>query len=358
MKFFKIAISYSFFLICFCSTAFSAGPIHIAVMEDPIGVERTPFAPRVHVFAPSDKEIDEECQDHGVQVCSVLIGEGSQLPPPTTITTVPSLPQFSSYLTSVNTDDLVILNWSGSTGYPELPIKLVEELEGILKHFTSILEMDTTEFTRQVQDYIDAYEGILRQLPSDTSPLSSLLNYARTCLLTLAKSPTLQEEKRDGYIATLSQKIMDFKTFADEQSKTNFGQMKKDLLCALEKHPNTLIVWALGNEGECIDSDPFWQELLPDERILSHTLLVHGLDVDAQKHRDSNFTHTYAAHTLGKPYTARVWSNEESLYLLASGTSFSAPLVTIDAFLMAQDMWRKTGSPPLYTDVKQALLKK
>jgi hypothetical protein len=44
--------------------------------------------------------------------------------------------------------------------------------------------------------------------------------------------------------------------------------------------------------------------------------------------------------------------------VLEDGTSFSAPLVTIDAFNAVQEILHETGQAPLYSNVKAILLKK
>jgi len=40
------------------------------------------------------------------------------------------------------------------------------------------------------------------------------------------------------------------------------------------------------------------------------------------------------------------------------GTSFSAPLATIDAFIKAKEMFNQTAQTPFYADVKRTLLTK
>jgi len=355
MKFFKIVLSYSFFLMGFISASFSS-PLHIAVLEDPTFIERAPFASRVDIFASSNLEEDDEINEHGVAVCSVLVGKNSLLPKDTSITLVPTLNQFSSYINAKNPNDLVILNWSGSTGYPGLPEDVLDDLENIATHIKTILKMNVTEFTAQVGAYIGAYDNMLLQLPQNDNPLSDLLNFAKMCLLKAAVKPTRIEEDKDIYISEVSEKIENFKKYAEEKAKLRFEEIKAELLKSLRQHDNTLIVWALGNDGECIDTDPFWQGLLGDEFILSHTILVHGLHINGQKDIDSNFTYVYSKHALGKPYRTQVWNTQKSCYIQECGTSLSAPLATIDAFIKAKEMLNQTGQTPFYADVKRTLL--
>lgn len=360
MKFFKIALSYSAVLMCFAFASFSAesSPIHIAVLEDPTLIEKASFASRIHVFASSDLEQDEEFKEHGVAVCSVLVGKNSSLPEDTSITLFPKLNHFSSYINTQNPDDLVILNWSGCTGYLGLSEDVLGDLDNISVHFKTILEMDATEFTVQVGDYIGAYDNMLEQIPQNDSPLFVLLNYAKTSLLKAAEQPAQIKGDKDVYYSGISEKIENYKKQAKEKAKLRFEEMKTELLNSLRQHDNTLIVWALGNDGECIDTDPFWQGLLSDELILSHSILVHGLQRNGRKDRDSNFTEVYSEHALGKPYHAQVWNTKESCYIQDCGTSFSAPLATIDAFIKAKEMFNQTAQTPFYADVKRTLLTK
>lgn len=357
MKFFKIALSYSFLLMGFVSSSFSS-PIHIAVLEDPTFIEEAPFASRVNVLVSSELSKDEEFKEHGVAVCSVLVGRNSLLPKDTSITLVPTLKQFSSYISTQNPNDLVILNWSGSIGCPGLPEEVVDDLDNMANHIKRILRMKPTEFTAQVGDYIEAYDDMLRQLPQDGNPVSELLSHAKESLLKAAEHPNRIEEDRDSYISGISEKIETFKKYAEEKAKLRFNEMKTELLESLRQHDNTLIVWALGNDGECIDTNPFWKGVLGDELILSHTILVHGLQINGRKDVGSNFTKFYSDHTLGKPYRTEVWNAEKSRYVYESGTSFSAPLVTMDAFIKAKEMLDQTGQTPVYADVKRALLMK
>jgi hypothetical protein len=357
MKFFKIALSYSFFLMSFASASFSS-PIHIAVLEDPAFIEKAPFAARVNVVGSADLAQDEEFKDHGVAVCSVLVGKNSLLPKDTSITLVPTLKQFSSYVNTQSPNDLVILNWSGSVGYPGLPEEVVDGLNSISIQIKNILTMNASEFTAQVGDYIEEYDIALEQLSQNDNPLSDLLSHAKMSLLKAAEKPTRIEEDKDIYISSISEKIESFKKYAEKRAKLRFNEMKTELLESLRQHDNTLIVWALGNDGECIDEDPFWQGLLSDELILSHTILVHGLHINGRKDVNSNFTKFYSEHTLGKPYRTEVWDVQKSRYLQESGTSLSAPLATIDAFTKAKEMLDQAGQTPFYTDVKRTLLRK
>jgi hypothetical protein len=357
MKFFKFFLSHSIFLMSFASASFSS-PIHIAVLEDSSLIGEAPFASRVRIFAPSSLENEEESQEHGVAVCSVLVGKNSPLPADTSITLVPSLQQFSSYIDTQEPKDLVILNWSGCAGYPGLSEEVLAGLETISAHFKTILEKDLTQFTVEVHDYIAAYDDMLAQLPSDDNPLSVILNHTKTCLLQAKEQPERIAERKGSYVSGVAEKIENFKNHAEERAKLKFQEMKEDLLKSLNRHDNTLIVWALGNEGECIDADPFWQGLLSDEIILSHTLLVYGVQGHGQKNANSNFTRLYQEHALGKPYNSQVWNAEKSRYVQDSGTSFSAPLATIDAFTKAKDILDRTGQTPFYADVKRALLVK
>jgi hypothetical protein len=142
-----------------------------------------------------------------------------------------------------------------------------------------------------------------------------------------------------------------------DESSLRYEEGKASLHTALEKHDNTLILWALGNDGTCIDTNPFWQGMLSDGLILSHTIVVHGL-CNGQREPESNFTNIYNEHTLGRPYQTAAWDAEESRYVQLCGTSFSAPLATIDAFTKAKEVLDQTGKIPSYADVKKALLMK
>lgn len=341
------------------NAASELSPFHIAVLEDSTFIENVPFASRVDVFAPSDLVEDEELKEHGVAVCSVLVGKNSPLPEDISVTIVPNLNQFSLYLNTQKPNDLVILNWSGCAGYPGLSEDVLEGLDNISSHFNSILKMNVTEFTAQVDEYIEAYDNMLEQLPQDDNPLSSLLNYAKTCLLNVkaTEKSTRREEDKDSYSLGVSEKIDYFKKHAEARAKLRFEEMKAALLKILRQHDNTLIVWALGNDGECVDTDPFWQELLDDELILSHTILVHGLQTNGRKDMNSNFTKLYSEHALGKPYNTQVWDIQKSRYIQTYGTSFSAPLTTIDAFIEAKKVLDQTGQNPFYSDVKRTLLR-
>lgn len=359
MNFLKNTHYYLAFFLSFISASFSAelSSIHIVLLENPTLIRTAHFASRVHVFAPSSDSDEKKFYDHGVAVCSVLVGKNSSLQENTSITVVPSLDQFPCYVSTLKTEDLVILNWSGSTGYPGLSEDHLEELEGIREEFQTILEMDETQFSEQVAGYIRDYNGFLTQLPGN-NPLSDLLSYAKECLLSTEKQSELRVQNRDAYLMGLHEKIETFRNYANSRARLKFEEMKATLQAILLKHDNTLIMWALGNEGECIDSNPFWQGLLPDQLILSHTILVYGLQNNGKKHFDSNYTIAYNNHALGKPYDVQVWDTETSRYEKDSGTSFSAPLATIDAFLRAKEILNQTSKTPSYSDVKHALLRK
>ena len=362
MKFFKITLFYIVLFLNFTSVSYSSeselSPIHIAVLEDPAFIEKSPFSSRVHIFGLSDLEKDEDFNEHGVEVCSILVGDNSRLPEDTSITLVPSLKQFSSYINTRAPNDLVILNWSGCACYPGLSEDVLDDLEEIAQHFNTILSMDETEFTVQVHDYIEDYDTMLEQLGQNDNPLSVLLNHAKTCLLNAAKQPTLLKESKDIYSTEVSDKIEGFKEYAEEQAKLRFEEMKVELCEILQQHNNTLIVWALGNDGLCIDTDPFWQGLLNEELVLSHTVLVHGLQSNGRKNVESNYTRVYLDHAIGKPYQTQVWNYQKSRYIQDRGTSFSAPLATTDVFIKAKEMINQTSQTPCYADVKRALLMK
>jgi hypothetical protein len=196
----------------------------------------------------------------------------------------------------------------------------------------------------------------LDQLQGHDGPLTTVVMYAKECLLKATKQTPTEEEKKTWTNGVL-EKIEIFKKHGEERAKAWFTKMKENLLKCLTLHDNTLIVWALGNEGKTIDNDPFWQNLLSHECILSHTILIHGTRY-GRVAKDSNFTTTYLEHSLGKPYQTKVWDREESKYLQDEGTSFSAPLATIDAFIEAQKMSDLMGQIATYSDVKSHLLKK
>jgi len=360
----KYLLRYTLVLIGIATTSFAAETsIYIAVFEDPALIEKAPFASRVEIFAHSPLEVktqlekDDDFADHGVAVCSVLVGKDSLLPKDTSITLVPSIDLYSSYLKQRNSKDLVILNWSGYTGYPGLSEDVLNDLKYIEQRFATILAMDKTKFTTQVHEYISVYDDMLDQLKGHDTPLTVLLCYAKECLLTATKQASTQEEK-NTWASGVSEKIEIFKKHGEEQARVRFTEMKINLLECLTQHDNTLIVWALGNDGENIDNDPFWQDLLSHECILSHTLLIHGVTSFGKVARSSNFTSTYLKHSLGKPYRARIWGIEESSYIIDEGTSFSAPLATIDAFIEAKKIVDQTGQIPSYADIKSNLLNK
>lgn len=358
MKFFKIILIQSIFSVSFVFASAELSSLHIAVLEDPTLIEQTPFFARAHVYSPSFVENDKDFQEHGVSVCSVLVGEKSTLPADTSITLVSDLKKFCAYLDTREPKDFVILNWSGCTGYPKLSEDVLEDLENISQHFNAIIGMHATKFTEEVNDYIRAYEGLLAQLPVNDDPLFVLLNQAKTCLIKAQEQPEALEDKRDIYILSIEEKIDAFKKYAQEKTKSKFYEMKSSLIQCLEKHDNTLIVWAIGNDEECIDEDPFWQGLLEEEIILNHSVLVQGVQANGRKNVYSNFTYIYSDHCLGKPYNCLVWSVQKSRYVQEAGTSFSASLVTIDAFLKAKELFDQTGETPIYRDVKCVLLMK
>jgi hypothetical protein len=334
----------------------------IVVLEDSEFIEKTPFASRVKIFSPVLLEIDHKVEkdddfaNHGVAVCSVLVGNISLLPKDTSITLVPSIELFSSYLMQRNPKDFVILNWSGSTGYPGLPDDVLEGLINIEQHFATILGMDENKFAKEVHEYINAYDGILGQLQGHDGPLTTVLNYAKECLLKATEQSPTKEEKKT-WINGVSEKIEIFKKHAEEQAMARFQKMKENLLKCLTQHDNTLIVWALGNDDKNIDDDPFWQNLLSNECILSHTILIHGSHY-GRVAKGSNFTSTYHEHSLGKPYRTKVWDMQESDYIQVEGTSFSTPLATIDAYIEAKKRGDQTGQTPTYADIKSSLLNK
>ena len=72
--------------------------IHIVALENPSLIQKSPFASRVQIFAHPSLEEDNEIKEHGVAVCSVLVGKDSLLPENTPITVVPSIDLFPSYL--------------------------------------------------------------------------------------------------------------------------------------------------------------------------------------------------------------------------------------------------------------------
>jgi len=153
----------------------------------------------------------------------------------------------------------------------------------------------------------------------------------------------------------------DFKKHAETKSWEHFNHMQASVLESIAVHDNTLIVWALGNEGENCDNSSFWQELLGNETILQHSVLVYGQDssLNRRVHRDSNYTNKHVDHALGKPFRTLVWDQASRRYVVDSGTSFSAPLATIDAFNVAQKILSsETGQAPLYSGVKSILVKK
>src|SRR3989338_2229599 len=238
MNFFKTLLAYSLFLVICAPAVLSSDPIHLAVLDHQSGIEQAPFVSRVHTFKSgslqreeaSSPQDDDESQGHGAAVCSVLVGKNSSLPKDTVITLVPSLVEFSSYVRSLPTDDLVILNWSGSTGFPGLPEDLLGELEGIRIHFNSIIEKDETDFAVEVDNFVRAYEETLEQLPSGTNPLADLLNYARDSLLEAKAQPARLKEDRPRYGSEMSRRIEAFRKYGEEQSMLRFNEMKGNLL--------------------------------------------------------------------------------------------------------------------------------
>lgn len=355
MKLFKTLLVQCLFSFNALIASSESSSVHIAVLEDSTLIEKTPFHARVHVYVPSPLETDKEFQEHGVSVCSVLVGEHSTLPKDTPITLVPDLKAFQKYLETRSSQDLVILNWSGCTGYPGLSEEVLENLEDLSQHFKSIVTMEKSQFNDHVQDYVGAYEGILAQIPED-NVCSVVLTYAKSCLMEARQQPDLLDERRDHYQSGFAEKINSYKKYAQERATVKFDEMKEDVLQCLTKHDNTLIVWALGNDGECIDQDPFWHGVLSEKNILDHTLLVQGNQRSGRKSVESNFTVSFKDHCVGKPYRCPVWSAPNSCYLLKSGTSFSAPLVTIDGFLKAKEILTQTGEMPRYDALKRALL--
>lgn len=216
--------------------------------------------------------------------------------------------------------------------------------------------METSRFNDHVQAYTAAYEGALAQLPVD-DPFSFPLTYAKTCLIEARQHPALLAEKQDHYLSGFVEKIDSFKEHVHKRATLKFISMKDNLLQCLKKHDNTLIVWALGNDGECIDQDPFWHGVLDVPTIPDHTLLVQGNQPSGRKSVESNFTAVFKDHCVGKPYRCQVWSSRESRYVQGSGTLFSAPLATIDAYIKAKEILEKTGEMPRYDVVKQILLR-
>ncbi|MEI8295558.1 MAG: hypothetical protein WCG04_03425 [Alphaproteobacteria bacterium] len=358
-KLIKVVLCQAVILMGLTTAIFSAeerSPIHIAVLEDPLGFD-TPFAK--HVLSPykppEAPEADPEFIGHGAAVCSVLVGEKSLLPKGTSITVVPTIDLFPRYLDDKNPKDLVILNWSGSIGYPGISEDVLEDINSLRESLSAILAMDGDEFVEQANNFIRGCDGMLAEMQGHITPSTDLLNslfvYAKEFLLKAIKG--LTEEDQKIWSSGFSERLDEFKKHGEEESKKKFTEMKNNIIKSLAQHDNTLIVWALGNEGKNIDDDPFWQELLGDDQgIINHTLLVYGT-VYGRKHVESNFTIRYQKHALGRPFTTLAWNMDKSRYTPHHGTSFSAPLATMAVFIEAQ----QTPNPS-YSAIKESLLKK
>lgn len=97
---------------------------------------------------------------------------------------------------------------------------------------------------------------------------------------------------------------------------------------------------------------------MEEEIILTHRVLVQGVQANSRKNAYSNFTYIYSDHCLGKLYNCEVWSVQKTRYMQEAGTSFPASLATIGAFLKAKELFYQTREKPIYGDVKCVLLMK
>ena len=350
------AIVYNFSVL----HATNLSSVHIVALENGELVKHTPFASRVNFFGETITEEDIEFKDHGVYVSSVLVGDRSSLPPQTNITLIPNIDSLVPYLQKQKQDDLVIFNWSGSIGSPGLSEDNLDEFNNLQSYFQKILFIDSIEFEQCVKEYITNFDQIIQQLNHcPDNHLTPVIKFAKECLETAQDKPTILQSNKNKWLSEFKKGLDSLKEEGDRKSYESFNQMKKAVLESLKQHDNTLIIWALGNEGRNCDNSPFWQELLKDDLILSHVILVYGHDALLQKnsHINSNYTIKYKNHALAKPYRTFVWDNDRQKYTLFNGTSFSAPLLTIDAFRKAQEIIDKTGKQVFYSTLKEELLK-
>jgi len=348
------------FLVCFAllsGTVLAVPPITIAVVENPACMDLAPFASRVQGFA-SDPAAPEEEQHHGVAVSSVLVGEGSRLPQDMSITLFPEIKHLSGFLETQPTENLVILNWSGGMGLG-LKENWAEEIESITESFQHVIHLGGEEFQKEAPLLRDSYTAILEQLSAcPNGSFSDLMGYAKRNLEIGMEQGAVTREQKFVWKQALTAKINAFSLQIQSRTREKFVAVKDILREAFYQHPNTLLMLALGNEGENIDAESAWQEVLQEESILPHTLLIYGTlgEKSMRRHPHSNFTEIHSAHTLGRPFACRVWDSIEKRYVREMGTSFSAPLATTDAFLEGQKIFQETGRAPLYSEVKAVLL--
>jgi len=330
-------------------------PIAIAVVESPASMDLVPFASRVNAFVP-DPGATEEDQHHGVAVSSVLVGEGSRLPQDISITLFPGMKNLSDFLKTQPAENLILLNWNKglSLGPKE---EWLEEMENLRGPFLGVIDLVGEEFQEESALLIKNYGDALGQLGDlqNGHYLRNLFTYAKRNLEIGMQQKVVTREQKFVWQQGLEVLIKEFSIALSSKERKDFAETKDILREAFREHPNILLVWALGNEGKNIDTHPSYQAILEEPGILDHTLFVYGTVV-VDRHRASSFTEAYAAHAVGRPFMTRAWHCGDRMYIRGGGTSFSAPLATIDAFLEGQRIFKETGRVPLYSDVKALLL--
>lgn len=335
-------------LILCASPVFSAGgtSVSIAFIEEIGSLEGVPFAGRVEILGESEMTPDEEEADHGLRVASIFVGEGSPLPKDVSVTCISSVFDLPRYVSAQPKDTLTLINWSGILGCPYIPQELEDEFLSILSSFNGALSSSSKK-----ESLLRKYNELLRDTDPGAEIVTGIISVAKG-FLESASEPS-EHQKRE-WNTKLSEMIQASKDQFSQNFRKVFERMKSALLRTLETHDNTLILWALGNEVECIDMDPFWTEILSDECILNHVVLVSGTVGNASNlNIASSYTKNYAAHAVARTLSVPVYHpRQDHLYFKEEGTSFSAPLVTLDAYKIAQGM-----DVPTHQSVKDALLR-
>ena len=354
-----------------CTSA--ANAIHVIALDSSSGpFEHAPFKARVNIWPTTPSKIVEvaavgggaigasiaECQEdfaeeakaaanHGVMVSSLLVAAKpiGHLPPGVKIHLTDSTNGWEDFVAKAHAQglretDLLLVNWSGIASATDVG-HLEEEISGIALYYSEELK------TKSLADLIEETEGNIDEIRNSLGDSNDIFK-CFNAIFDILKSDSPSDVKIRAAVAELTE---DMRAISEATSQKHIQQ----LLDALTAFPNTLIVWALGNEGKCIDKDTCLGRYLSMPEILSRVVLVEGNN-DNTRHPDSNFTEMFAAHVINRPFMQSVWSPEQMRAVQESGTSFAAPVATADAYKIAKAMMDK-GSSLSYLKIKEQLLK-
>lgn len=321
------------------NNAYAAGPT-IVLLEAPILISSSLFSGRVQVLEPFDKEVDPDFAAHGVSVASVLVGPDrvGKLPTDVSVYMAEGWEGLASRLqkSGISKERLLVINWSGIHGAEHLDL---------IEHYTGLLEVILENVTEKpLAETLSFMEKLITDLRAEASSvgasddkashrLSSLFSALDKISVALKEQQKAESFDRSNVEGIAKAAINPLIEAPQAKARKIREQILKDMTELMQVFPNTLIVWALGNDGECIDQNTEWTDYLSQLDVLERTILVEGSTSWGTRSSRSNFTKAFTEHAVKAGYGQNIWDGKK--ITRGEATSFSAAAVTAEAYRLA-----------------------